>query len=128
MRRDRNPGLTLFALLVYVFLFAPIVILIIFSFNDAKDVFAWEGFTLSWYPELLRDRNLMHGLSVSLQVAAIAVVTTVVLTVAIDCHPEPRTIAAARLTRGAQERGPIAVASHRRSRSCAPRCERGRSN
>lgn len=79
MGRDRNPGLTLFALLVYVFLFAPIVILIIFSFNDAKDVFAWEGFTLDWYPELLRDRNLMQGLSVSLQVALIAVTTTTIL-------------------------------------------------
>jgi ABC-type spermidine/putrescine transport system permease subunit II len=79
MGRDRNRGLTLFTLLVYVFLFAPIVILIIFSFNDAKDVFAWQGFTLRWYPELFRDRNLMHGLGVSLQVAAIAVVTTTIL-------------------------------------------------
>ncbi len=79
MGRARNPGLTLFTFLVYVFLFAPIAILIIFSFNDAKDVFAWEGFTLRWYPELLGDRNLMQGLSVTLQVAAIAVVTTTIL-------------------------------------------------
>ena len=79
MRRDRNRGLTLFSLIVYAFLFAPIVILIIFSFNDAKDVFAWRGFTLKSYPELFGDRNLMKGLSVSFQVAAIAVVATTIL-------------------------------------------------
>jgi spermidine/putrescine transport system permease protein len=79
MGSDRNRGLTLFTALVYVFLFAPILILIIFSFNDAKDVFAWQGFTLRWYPELFGDRNLMHGLGISLQVAAISVVTTTIL-------------------------------------------------
>lgn len=79
MQRDRNRFLSLFAYVVYVFLFAPILILIIFSFNDAKDVFAWQGFTLRWYPELFGDRNLMHGLSITLQVAAISVVATTLL-------------------------------------------------
>jgi ABC-type spermidine/putrescine transport system permease subunit II len=79
MRRDRNRWLTLFSVAVFVFLFAPIVILIIFSFNDAKDLFVWRGFTLKWYPELFGDRNLMKGLGVTLQVAAIAVVATTIL-------------------------------------------------
>ncbi len=79
MARDRNRLLSLFAFAIYVFLFAPILILIIFSFNDAKDVFAWEGFTLKWYPELFNDRNLMHGLYITLQVAAISVVVTTML-------------------------------------------------
>jgi spermidine/putrescine transport system permease protein len=79
MGRDRNPRLALFTFAVYVFLFAPIVILIIFSFNDAKDLFTWRGFTLRWYPALFGDRNLMHGLGITLQVAAIAVVGTTIL-------------------------------------------------
>jgi ABC-type spermidine/putrescine transport system permease subunit II len=79
MGRDRNRGLALFTLVVYAFLFAPIVILIIFSFNDAKDLFVWKGFTLRWYPELFADERLLHGLGVTLQVAAISVVATTFL-------------------------------------------------
>jgi ABC-type spermidine/putrescine transport system permease subunit II len=79
MERDRNPRLAALTFAVYVFLFAPIGILIIFSFNDAKDLFVWRGFTLRWYPELFHDRNLMHGLGVTLHVAAIAVVGTTIL-------------------------------------------------
>jgi ABC-type spermidine/putrescine transport system permease subunit II len=79
MRRERNPRLALFTLAVYAFLFAPILILIIFSFNDAKDLFVWRGFTLRWYPELFGDEKLMHGLGITLQVAAIAVVATTIL-------------------------------------------------
>ena len=57
MGRDRNPLLSIFAVVVYVFLFAPIVVLILFSFNDSKRNFVWRGFTLKWYPELVRERG-----------------------------------------------------------------------
>jgi ABC-type spermidine/putrescine transport system permease subunit II len=79
MARQRNAWLTAFSVAVYVFLFAPIVILIIFSFNDAEDLFVWQGFTLRWYPELLQDDNLIHGFQVTLQVAAMAVTATTIL-------------------------------------------------
>jgi spermidine/putrescine transport system permease protein len=79
MRRSRNPLLTLYALAVYAFLFAPIVILILFSFNDSKRNFIWRGFTLRWYPELFGDQALLRALGVTLQVAAIAVVATTIL-------------------------------------------------
>jgi spermidine/putrescine transport system permease protein len=79
MRRDRNPLLSLYALAVYAFLFAPIVVLILFSFNDSKRNFVWRGFTLRWYPELFANENLLHALGVTLQVAAISVVATTVL-------------------------------------------------
>ena len=64
------PLLTVYALLVYVFLFAPIVILIIFSFNDSKRNFVWRGFTLRWYPELLANDALLAAVGVTLQVAS----------------------------------------------------------
>ena len=79
MRRDRNPLLTLYALAVYAFLFAPIVVLILFSFNDSKRNFVWRGFTLKWYPELFGNEALLHALGVTLQVAVIAVVATTIL-------------------------------------------------
>jgi ABC-type spermidine/putrescine transport system permease subunit II len=79
MRRQRNPLLTLYGLAVYVFLFAPIVILILFSFNDSKRNFIWRGFTLKWYPELFANDALLAALGVSLQVAFISVVATTAL-------------------------------------------------
>jgi spermidine/putrescine transport system permease protein len=79
MGRERNPLLTLFTVAVYLFLFAPIVVLILFSFNDSKRNFVWRGFTLRWYPELFGNDALLHALGVTLQVAVIAVVATTIL-------------------------------------------------
>jgi ABC-type spermidine/putrescine transport system permease subunit II len=79
MRRDRNPLLTLYAWIVYGVLFAPIVVLILFSFNDSKRNFAWRGFTLRWYPELFANEALLDALGVTLQVAVISVLVTTVL-------------------------------------------------
>jgi len=79
MRRDRNPLLTVYAWLVYGFLFAPIVVLILFSFNDSKRNFIWRGFTLKWYPTLFANDALLNALVVTLEVALIAVVITTIL-------------------------------------------------
>jgi len=79
MRRERNPFLTVYAWIVYIFLFAPIVILILFSFNDSKRNFIWRGFTLKWYPELFGNDALLAALGVTLQVAFISVVVTTFL-------------------------------------------------
>jgi spermidine/putrescine transport system permease protein len=79
MQRGRNPLLAVYAVLVYVFLFAPIAILILFSFNDSKRNFVWRGFTLRWYPELFGNDALLAALGVTLQVAVISVVATTIL-------------------------------------------------
>jgi spermidine/putrescine transport system permease protein len=79
MRRDRNPFLTVYAWAVYAFLFAPIAILIVFSFNDSKRNFIWRGFTLKWYPTLFENDALLHALGITLQVALISVVVTTIL-------------------------------------------------
>ncbi len=50
--RGRNRALTAYAVAVYAFLFTPIVILILFSFNASRRNFAWQGLTLRWYPRL----------------------------------------------------------------------------
>jgi spermidine/putrescine transport system permease protein len=71
--------LTAFTLFIYAFLFAPIVVLIVFSFNVSKRNFVWLGFTLDWYPKLFDNDRLIGALWVTMQVAAIAVVGATVL-------------------------------------------------
>lgn len=64
--------------LVYLFLYLPIAVLVVFSFNAARQTAVWTGFTLDWYRRLLRDDVLLGAVRNSLEVAA---VTTVVATV-----------------------------------------------
>ncbi len=69
----------IFALLL-LFLYAPIAILVVFSFNDRQLVsFPWEGFTLRWYQAFLHNAALLTSLRVSAQVAVVTAVVTVAL-------------------------------------------------
>lgn len=77
--RARNPLLTAVAVATYAFLFIPILVLIVFSFNDSRRNFNWRGFTLDWYPELLSDQQLLDALSVSLRLALVVVIVSTVL-------------------------------------------------
>ena len=65
MRTGRNPWLTAFAVLIYGFLFAPIVVLIIYSFNNSRRSFTWVGFTTDWYPKLFANRDLLDALALA---------------------------------------------------------------
>jgi putrescine transport system permease protein len=53
----------------FVFLYAPIVSLVVFSFNDSRLVTVWGGFSTRWYGELLRDRQIISAAWISLKVA-----------------------------------------------------------
>jgi spermidine/putrescine transport system permease protein len=77
--RERNRFLTGYAMLVYAFLFAPIVVLVLFSFNDNRRSLVWRGFTLDWYPTLFSNRQVLEALFVTLRVACVAVVVSTVL-------------------------------------------------
>jgi spermidine/putrescine transport system permease protein len=62
----------------YLFLYAPIAILVVFSFNSSRFVSAWEGFSFRWYGELFQDAAMMAALKNSLIVAlASTVISTV---------------------------------------------------
>ena len=61
-----------YLLLIFLFLYAPIVVLMIFSFNDSKSRRLWNGFTTRWYVELFRDADILHSLYVTLLVAIAA--------------------------------------------------------
>lgn len=69
--------------LMYIFLYAPIVILVLYSFNAATFGATWEGFTLHWYTTLLHDRRLVQAFTNSLYVAAVStVIATIIGTMA----------------------------------------------
>ena len=65
--------------LVFVFLYAPILILIIFSFNAGKSNAVWQGFSLGWYKELFHNRLIMQSVYTTLLVSLLS---TVIATVA----------------------------------------------
>jgi putrescine transport system permease protein len=64
---------------IYVFLYLPILTLVVFSFNDSKLSTQWSGFTLKWYAEILNDREIKEGLWLSLQIAFLTATASVVL-------------------------------------------------
>ena len=69
--------------LMLVFLYAPILVLMIFSFNSSKTMGNWTGFSLRWYEALVNDSTIMNALWVTLSVAVIsAVVSTFIGTFA----------------------------------------------
>jgi len=63
----------------YAFLYLPIVLLIIFSFNANKLVTVWSGFSVQWYGELLRDEQILSAALLSLEIGAINASIAVVL-------------------------------------------------
>ncbi|MBI1729895.1 ABC transporter permease [Candidatus Acetothermia bacterium] len=65
--------------LVTLFIYAPILILMIFSFNDAGNLAWWDGFSLKWYQQLLAGESLWSALQVSLIVTSTSVLISTVL-------------------------------------------------
>jgi spermidine/putrescine transport system permease protein len=64
---------------VYLFLHLPILVLMVFSFNDSKFSVDWRGFTLQWYRSLLERPDILGGLRVSLIVGTLATLISAVL-------------------------------------------------
>ncbi len=67
------------ALVGFVFLYAPIVSLIIFSFNESKLVTVWGGFSTKWYGELFRDPQILGAAWLSLKIAFMSATLAVVI-------------------------------------------------
>jgi putrescine transport system permease protein len=63
----------------YVFLYVPIVALVIYSFNDSPIPNVWRGFTLKWYFGLAHDGEMLAGLWLSLKIASLTACGSVVL-------------------------------------------------
>jgi spermidine/putrescine transport system permease protein len=65
--------------LVLVFLYLPIALLVVYSFNSSRLNVVWEGFTLQWYREMVSNEPLIRALKNSLIVAAWTTVLSVIL-------------------------------------------------
>lgn len=63
----------------YLFLYLPILVLIVFSFNDSRQDMVWSGFSTRWYRALLVDSELIAGFVLSLKIAVLAACSSVVL-------------------------------------------------
>ena len=79
-RRSANSaGNRLLMILTGLFLYAPIIILIVFSFNAGTSSSVWKGFSLHWYAQLFQNRLIMHSVYITLLVSLLA---TVIATIA----------------------------------------------
>ncbi len=81
-RQRIRPGrlaLVTITLLTFAFLYAPIIILVVFSFNDARTGAVWQGFTLDWYARLFRNERLLDAALRSLIVAVVSTAGSVVI-------------------------------------------------
>jgi len=63
----------------YIFLYLPIVTLIVFSFNDSKMVTLWGGFTFKWYGVIAHDTEVVDGFILSMKIALLTATASVVL-------------------------------------------------
>jgi putrescine transport system permease protein len=70
------------ASLGFGFLYVPILILVIYSFNESKLVTVWGGFSTRWYVELFQDTQILDAAKLSLQIAASSATIALVLGVA----------------------------------------------
>ena len=61
----------LYITLILIFLYAPIIVMIIASFNKGNTI-VWKGFSLKWYGELFKDRTIMAALGNTLSIALLA--------------------------------------------------------
>lgn len=77
--KEFRPLPMLYACLVYAFLYLPIIVVVIFSFNTSKQNIIFEGFTVEWYAKMFENSQLMQSFYNTLIVAAVSTVLSVVL-------------------------------------------------
>lgn len=79
MKQSRRIGSRLLIGLLFLFLYAPIALLIIFSFNDGDSSAVWRGFSLHWYQSMFQNRLIIESVYVTLLVSLLA---TLIATIA----------------------------------------------
>lgn len=73
----------IFITLVLLFTYIPLISMIVFSFNDSRNLTKWEGFTFRWYIELFTDNEILIPVIVTLVVAIIStIISTIIGTLA----------------------------------------------
>ncbi|MBP3388970.1 MAG: ABC transporter permease, partial [Clostridia bacterium] len=65
--------------LILLFLYAPIAVLVVFSFNDSKSRSIWNGFSLQWYESLFYNDEIREALGVTLKIAILSALFATVI-------------------------------------------------
>ncbi len=78
MKKLRIPS-KLYMVLIFLFLYAPIAVFVVLSFNENNSATNIEGFTFKWYAEVFKDRILMDSLKNSLIIACLAALLSTIL-------------------------------------------------
>ncbi|HHB83253.1 MAG TPA: ABC transporter permease subunit [Devosia sp.] len=77
--KKRSLFIIIAGILGFIFLYAPIVSLVIFSFNESKLVTVWGGFSTKWYGELLQDPQILGAAWISLKIAFVSATLAIVI-------------------------------------------------
>lgn len=78
-RTGLSPLLKTMLVVGFVFLYAPMLSLIVYSFNESKLVTVWSGFSIKWYGELFRDQSIIDAAWVSIRIAFFTATMSVIL-------------------------------------------------
>lgn len=82
MVKSRKILSNIYLVLIFIFLYAPIFALALFSFNDSKSMAKWQGFTLKWYEQLFHNERIISALITTVVVALLsASIATVIGTI-----------------------------------------------
>ena len=65
--------------ILLIFLYLPILTLMVFSFNSGSSMSKWEGFSFSWYAQMFNDPTLMEALWVTVSIAVLSSLIAVVI-------------------------------------------------
>ena len=73
----------LYTFLIYLFLFAPLIVIVVYSFNLSNSTSVFTGFSLKWYKELIHNTELINALKNSIILASLSsVIATIIGTAA----------------------------------------------
>ena len=78
-KEKKKIGAGLYIALCFLFLYLPILVTMIFSFNSSKSLTRFEGFSMQWYERLFSDSEIMGAVYVSLSIAVIATLISTIL-------------------------------------------------
>ncbi len=78
-KHEFKPLSVLYACLVYSFLYIPIIVVIVFSFNTSKRNITFDGFTFDWYAKMINNEQLMKAFYNTLIVAAASTAISVII-------------------------------------------------
>lgn len=67
------------AVAIFAFLYLPILLLVVFSFNESRLVTVWSGFSLKWYSELLNNQSMLSAAGVTLRIGIVSATFATVL-------------------------------------------------